>query len=116
MTQTIKEPSFQKIFRTKIQEVLEKYDADSKVRKYNSKKLIIFASILGILYSLFHLYTTFNPLPTLLMRSIHLFFAMGLVFLLYPTYGKQGRDKIPVYDWLLFGLCLVSCGYLFMEF
>ncbi|MEK4254280.1 TRAP transporter permease [Ureibacillus sp. FSL K6-2830] len=117
MTQTIKEPVLsENISDEKIQEVLEKYDADSKVRKYNSKKLIIFVSILGILYSLFHLYTTFNPLPTLLMRSIHLLFAMGLVFLLYPTYGKQGRDKIPVYDWLLFGLCLVSCGYLFMEY
>lgn len=117
MTQTIKEPVLsENISDEKIQEVLEKYDADSKVRKYNSKKLIIFVSILCILYSLFHLYTTFNPLPTLLMRSIHLLFAMGLVFLLYPTYGKQGRDKIPVYDWLLFGLCLVSCGYLFMEY
>ncbi|NLY79857.1 MAG: TRAP transporter permease [Lysinibacillus sp.] len=117
MTQDIKVSDLpNEISSEKIQEVLEKYDTDSKVRKYNSKKLIIFVSNLGILYSLFHLYTTFNPLPTLLMRSIHLLFAMGLVFLIYPTFGKQRRDRIPFYDWILFGLSIASCVYLFVEY
>lgn len=104
------------ISNEKIQEVLEKYDTDSKVRKYSSKKLTIILSIFGILFSLFHLYAIFNPLPTLLMRSVHLLFAMGFVFLIYPTYGKQRRDKIPFYDWILFGLSIISCFYLFMEY
>lgn len=106
----------EEISSEQVQAVLEKYDTDSKVRKYSSKHLILFISVLGILYSVFHLYTTFNPIPTLLMRSVHLLFAAGLVFLIYPTFGKQRRDKIPFYDWGLFGLSLASCGYLFMEY
>ena len=55
----------EEISSEKVQEVLEKYDTDSKVRKYSNKSLVILLSILGILYSIFHLYITFNPIPTL---------------------------------------------------
>ncbi|MEK4129545.1 TRAP transporter permease [Solibacillus sp. FSL W8-0474] len=106
----------EEISSEKVQEVLEKYDTDSKVRKYSNKSMVILLSVLGILYSLFHLYITFNPIPTLLMRSIHLLFAMGLVFLIYPTFNKQRRDKIPFYDWILFALSIGACGYLFVEY
>ena len=106
----------EEISSEKIQEVLEKYDTDSKVRKYSSKSLVILLSILGILYSLFHLYITFNPIPTLLLRSIHLLFAVGLVFLIYPTFNNQRRDKIPFYDWILFILSIGAIGYLFVEY
>lgn len=117
MTQKIKDSVLvENISGDKIQEVLEKYDTDSKVRKYRSKKLVVFVGVLCILYSLFHLYTTFNPMPTLIMRSIHLLIAMGFVFLIYPSFGKQRRDVIPFYDWILFGLCLLSCIYLFVEY
>ncbi len=99
-----------------VQKVLEKYDTDSNVRKFRNKSLVIFIAILGILFSLFHVYVTFNPIPTLLLRSVHLLFALAIVFLLYPTYKKQDRTKIPFYDWILFGLCILSCGYLFVEY
>ncbi|WP_107935385.1 TRAP transporter permease [Ureibacillus chungkukjangi] len=99
-----------------VQEVLEKYDSDSQVRKPKNKSLVWIISILAILFSAFHLYTTFQPLPTLQQRAVHLLFGMALVYLIYPTFKKQDRSKIPFYDWILFALSIVSCGYLFVEY
>ncbi|TSB47476.1 TRAP transporter permease [Alkalicoccobacillus porphyridii] len=96
-----------------VQKVLEKYDIESNTRNWSNRGLVLFFSLLTIGYALFHLYITFYPLPTLLQRSFHLTFGMALVFLLYPTYKKQDRTKIPFYDWILFALSIGSCIYLF---
>ncbi|BDH61773.1 C4-dicarboxylate ABC transporter [Lysinibacillus sp. PLM2] len=106
----------EEISEESVQKVLEKYDTDSNVRKVNNKIIVLLIATLGIIFSLFHVYTTYNPIPTLLQRAVHLLIALAIVFLLYPTYKKQDRSKIPFYDWILFGLCILSCGYLFMEY
>ncbi|CAM5223728.1 TRAP transporter 4TM/12TM fusion protein OS=Ureibacillus acetophenoni OX=614649 GN=SAMN05877842_10363 PE=4 SV=1 [Ureibacillus acetophenoni] len=106
----------EEISEENVQKVLEKYDTDSNVRKLKNKSVVFLIAALGILFSLFHVYITFNPIPTLLLRSVHLLFALAIVFLLYPTYKKQDRTKVPFYDWILFGLCILSCGYLFVEY
>lgn len=97
------------------QEVLEKYDADARTRSPN-KQILIFIAIIAILYSIFHLYVTFNPLPALKQRAVHMSVGMALIFLLYPTFKSQDRHKIPIYDWILFGLSLLTVGYLFYEY
>lgn len=99
-----------------LQKVLEKYDADATVRKTRNKKVMLFISIMAILYAVFHLYNTFNPIPTLLQRAVHMTVGTSLIFLLYPTFKKQRRDKVPFYDWILFLLSISSCLYLFSEF
>nr|WP_106779077.1 TRAP transporter permease [Lysinibacillus timonensis] len=106
----------EEISEENVQKVLEKYDTDSNVRKVNNKLIVLMIAVFGILFSFFHIYTTYNPIPTLLQRAVHLLIALALVFLIYPTYKKQDRSKIPFYDWILFGLCLLSCGYLFVEY
>lgn len=97
----------------KVQKVLEKFDLEANVRKVDNKAFVWFFSILAISYALFHLYITFNPLPTLLQRNVHLMVGLAMVFLLYPTFKKQDRTKVPFYDWILFALSLISCVYLF---
>lgn len=97
-------------------EILEKFDSESKVRKFSNKKVVIVVSVFAILYSLFHLYITFNPMPTLQSRAIHVSFGIALIFLLYPTTKKQDRSKIAWYDWILFLLALASAGYLIKEY
>jgi TRAP transporter 4TM/12TM fusion protein len=97
-------------------EILEKYDSESKVRKFLDKRVIVIVSVFAILYSLFHLYITFNPMPTLQQRAIHVAAGLGLIFLLYPTTNKQDRSKIVWYDWILFILSLSSAGYLIIEY
>ncbi|MFS8652479.1 MAG: TRAP transporter permease [Caldibacillus sp.] len=104
------------ISEEQIQKVLEKYDTESKVRTFKNKGLNYFIFIFAVLYAAFHFYATFNPLPTLLQRASHLLFALGFIYLLYPTFKKQDRTKVPFYDWILFGLALLSGVYLFAEY
>lgn len=100
----------------KQKEILEKFDAESKVRNFTNKKLILFVSAIAILYSLFHLYVTFNPMPTLQQRAIHVAAGVALIFLLYPLTSKQDRSKIAWFDWLLVILAFATAGYLIKEY
>lgn len=102
--------------KTLSQEVLEKYDTDAKVRKLKNRKLVFLIAAIAIAYSVYHLYVTFNPLPALQARSIHVAVGMGLIFLVYPTFKKQDRTKIPFYDWILFIFSLGTAGYLMYEY
>lgn len=99
-----------------VQKVLEKFDLESNVRKVNNKAILWGISLLAISFAVFHLYVTFNPLPTLLQRNVHLMGGLVLVFLLYPTFKKQNRTKIPFYDWILVGLSVASSVYLFVVY
>jgi len=106
----------QKEAREAAQKILEKYDSDAKTRQPKNKYISWFISIFAILFSIYHLYTTFHPLPTLQNRAVHLLFGLAIVFLLYPSFKKQNRRKIPFYDWILFGLAILSCVYLFIVY
>ncbi|MFC4714111.1 TRAP transporter permease [Planococcus dechangensis] len=98
------------------QEVLEKYDTDAKVRKLRNRNFVFLIAAIAIAYSIFHLWVTFNPLPALQARSIHVAVGMGLVYLIYPSFKKQDRTRIPFYDWLLFLFSLGTAGYLIVEY
>ncbi|GEL78229.1 TRAP transporter permease [Tenuibacillus multivorans] len=98
-------------------EVLEKYDRESKVRDFGSKKLfawIVFG--IAVIYSAYHLWIQFNPIPALQQRSVHVAIGLALIFLIYPTFSKQDRTKIPVYDWILFALSFYTAIYLISEY
>lgn len=97
-------------------EILEKFDTESKVRKFSKKRVALVVAAIAILYSAFHLYITFNPMPTLQQRAIHVAVGMALIFLIYPMYSKQDRRKVAIFDWLLFILALCTAGYLIMEY
>jgi TRAP transporter 4TM/12TM fusion protein len=43
----------------------------------------------------------FHPLSSLVIRSLHVGFLLGLTFLLYPAIKKGRLNAIPWYDWLL---------------
>ncbi len=64
---------------------------------------------LAAAWSLFQLWIA-SPLPYIVgfgvfnateARSIHLTFAMALVFLSFPAHARAPRDSVPVLDWLL---------------
>lgn len=60
----------------------------------------------------FHLYTgIFGIFQSVLQRSVHVCFAMVLVFLLISIKGKKRISMPPWYDWLLIGLTLATVGY-----
>lgn len=84
-----------------LQEILSKYDKEASYRNFTGiMKWIV--TIGAISFSLFQLYTAiFGNLASQLQRSIHLTFALGLIFLLYPLSNKLRKKKLPIYDVIL---------------
>jgi len=85
------------------QKLLEKYDPEAGTRKL--KGILGWVVFLGLLsFSLFQLYTgIFGMLTAQLQRSIHLGFALALVFLLFPARKKDrgNKHKVAWYDIIL---------------
>lgn len=86
------------------QELIEKYDPEAGTRKLTG--LMGKISIAGLLaFSLFQLYTAvFGIFTAQLQRSIHLGFALALIFLLFPAVkgrAEKGRLQIAWYDGFL---------------
>ena len=100
----------------KEQEILEKYDRESVTRRLKSgwgKQLI---GVIAVFYSLFHLYITFYPMPTLLQRAIHVAVGCALIFLIYPSGKRSRRDQIAWYEWLWVAAALAGAGYLIYQY
>lgn len=93
------------------QELMEKYDPEAGTRKL--KGMFGWIAFLGLLlFSLFHLYTgVFGMLTAQLQRSIHLGFALALIFLLFPARKKnRGKEnKVAWYD-ILFAILSILVG------
>lgn len=91
-------------------EILRKYDPESNTRDLGSifRKIVFF----GLLaFSLFQLYTAiFGQYTAYIQRSIHLGFALSLIFILFPArkrLKKEKRGKVPFYDLILASLSVV---------
>lgn len=89
-------------------ELLKKYDPESNTRDVQGiVKKIVFIGLLA--FSLFQLYTAiFGQYTAYIQRSVHLGFALSLIFLLFPFRRKMAKkDKVPFYDIIL---VLLSIG------
>jgi len=97
-----------------VQELLEKYDKESQVRKFDTKsKIGLLISAIAVSFSLFHLWVAgFGALEAIKLRSIHLTFVMVLIFLLYPATKKGMKGKLGIFDWLMIVLSLVAGLYM----
>ena len=96
--------------------VLEKYDRESITRHITQGPVKYLIAGICILYSLFHLYITFNPMPALLQRSVHVGVGFALIFLIFPASKKSSRKRVAWYDWLWFALSLSGVAYLIYEY
>ncbi len=98
------------------EELLEKFDKTSVLRSFTDIKLRYFVFTLAVIYSLFHLYITYNPMPELLQRSAHVSIGLCLIFLLYPAGKNSSRSGASWLDWLLLAGSAASALYLFFEY
>lgn len=104
-----------------VQELMEKYDPEAGFRKL--KGALYWITLIGLIsFSLFQLYTAiFGVLPAQLQRTIHLGFALTLIFLLFPASKKKKEGKplfqVAWYDMVLAVLSIAvgSYWYLFMD-
>ncbi|MBA9028445.1 MULTISPECIES: TRAP transporter permease [Bacillaceae] len=93
------------------QALLEKYDPEAGTRKL--KGVLGWVVFLGLLsFSLFQLYTgVFGMLTAQLQRSIHLGFALALIFLLFPARKKdRGVKHRPAWFDYILALTAVVVG------
>jgi TRAP transporter 4TM/12TM fusion protein len=99
------------------QQLLEKYDAESRYRSFQNPYVKNVIATLAILLSLYHLYTSyFGTPPTLQHRSIHVGAILALTFLYYPAFRQSSKQKLSVIDVCL-ALCAISTTvYLVVEY
>ncbi|MDG6894159.1 TRAP transporter permease [Volucribacter amazonae] len=103
-TSTVAQPS--------AEQILEKYDRESVTRQSNNRFTKGLISLIAVLYSLFHLYITFFPMPTLLQRAIHVGVGLVLIFLIYPATQQSRQKGVRWYDWLL--VLVAAAGVLYL--
>ncbi|MFB4160449.1 TRAP transporter permease [Geomicrobium sp. JSM 1781026] len=100
------------------QEILEKYDSESRFRSFKNKWLVLIVTIIAVSFSLYHLITAFTgpPVYVLVHRALHVSAVLVLIFLLFPATKKASRQSLPWYDLLLALLSFPSTIYLFVNY
>lgn len=96
----------------KQKEILQKYDPESNTRDLSGwVKYVVFFGLLA--FSLFQLYTAiFGQYTAYIQRSVHLGFALSLIFLLFPAMKRKGiKHKVAWYDYLLALLSIAVGAY-----
>ena len=70
------------------------------------------ATVVAVAMSAFHLYTAGSEVFTaMVQRSVHLAFALTLIFVLFPQ-RRAARAHVPLVDWVLVALAVSSCLYI----
>src|SRR5690625_1307574 len=92
-------------------ELMKKYDSESNTR--NMKGIagaIVFILLLS--FSIFQLYTgAFGQFTAYIQRTVHLGFALTLIFMLYLARKTKMKNKIPWYDIILILLAVIVTSY-----
>ncbi len=91
-------------------------ETETKMRRLHGKTALI-ASIVAAGFSSLFIYTSgFGFISSELHRGGYLLFTMVLCFLLYPLGKAAARDRVPVLDWLLCLLVIITIGYWIVEY
>ena len=100
------------------QEVLEKFDKESKTRSFASPVMVKAYKIFAIAVTLYHLVfaSGFYMPETLKHRSLHVAMILILAFALYPATKKASRKVIAWYDWVLMGLAASVPVYMWLDY
>lgn len=99
------------------QELLEKFDRESRLREFDSRPVGLIVTIFAIVVSLYHMYTAyFGTPPVLIHRSLHVAVILALAFALYPAATKAARTKLPIYDWVLIAAALSTAVYVYVNY
>src|SRR5690625_1571907 len=92
-------------------ELLKKFDTESNTRNVKGiTAAIVFILLLS--FSLFQLYTgAFGQFTAYIQRTVHLGFALTLIFFLFPARKGTKKNNVPWYDMVLILLSIIVCGY-----
>ena len=83
------------------------------VRRTPTGALAAVVSTVAVSMALFHLYTAgYSVFTAMVQRSVHLAFALVLIFLLYPARATERRGGVSLVDAALAVLSVVGCLYI----
>ncbi|MCR9213147.1 MAG: TRAP transporter permease [Proteobacteria bacterium] len=89
-------------------------------RAPSNKNVALFIAAVALIWSIWQVWIA-SPIPFLLnwgvfsgkeARPIHLAFSLLLAFLAYPAFKKSPRNHVPIFDWILAILGIVTTMYL----
>src|SRR5690606_27840288 len=92
--------------------LMTKYDPEAGFRKLGG--ILGRVAAIGLLaFSIYHLFTSIAiPPPAQILRTVHLGFALTLIFLLFPARKKdRGNNKVTWLDLVLSGLSIGVGAY-----
>lgn len=100
------------------QELLEKFDKESKTRTFVSPAVVMAYKIFAILVTLYHLVfaSGFWMPETLKHRSLHVSMILILAFAMYPATKKASRKIIAWYDYILIALSAAVPLYMWLDY
>jgi TRAP transporter 4TM/12TM fusion protein len=93
------------------EELMQKYDTESNTRNLSGIMAgVVFFGLLA--FSIFQIYTgMFGQYTAYIQRTVHLGFALSLIFLLFPARRGAPKGKVAWYDFILVLLSIIVCGY-----
>nr|MBP3724569.1 TRAP transporter permease [Campylobacter sp.] len=92
-------------------EVKDEKIVEVKNREFASTKLKYLVIAVCFAWSVYQLYIAYFPTNTTIARSIHVAFAVGIIFLYFPFSSKKLSTKIPFYDWILLVAGVIAILY-----
>src|SRR5437667_3946461 len=94
--------------KKRLEEFIE--EEEGALNRYKGTLAVIMTG-LAVVMSVFHLYAAVRIVPAYILRPVHVAFALGLVFLLFPTL-KRFRHRLMWWD-VIFALASVAIiGYI----
>ena len=101
-------------------EIMEKYEKESRTRKFVDKWLDKLVYILCLFFTIYHLAFAsglrFLQMVNIKHHAIHVGLVLMIGFLLYPAFKKSSRKTVAWYDWVLFALSAVMPVYVFIRY
>src|SRR5882724_6849129 len=94
--------------KKRLEEFIE--EEEGALNRYKGPLAVIMTG-LAVVMSVFHLYAAVRIVPAYILRPVHVAFALGLVFLLFPTL-KRFRHRLMWWDVILALVSVAIIGYI----
>src|SRR6202165_1360696 len=94
--------------KKRLEEFIE--EEEGALNRYKGP-LAVLMTALAVVMSLFHLYAAVQIVPAYVLRPLHVAFALGLVFLLFPAL-KRFRHRLMWWDVILALISVAIIGYI----
>ena len=103
------------VSEAELEALMKKVDKEARFRKLTGfQGQLVFC--LAVCFSLFHVYTgIFGMLAAQIQRSIHLAFALALVYLLYPSRNKNS-ESLDIIDYAVTALSVFTGLYMTINY